>query len=96
MSIFSSWFIQNPVVILLVAVGFLVAYLLLRSSHAAKRPKALLWPTVAWALWALWEFAITRFSPEANIRVDLLVIVPLILIITAAGVIMFFIERKSV
>jgi len=39
---------------------------------------------ILWLAYALWEFAVQIFSPEANIRVDLLLFYPILLI---AGVI---------
>jgi hypothetical protein len=39
---------------------------------------------ILWLAYALWEFAVQIFSPEANIRVDLLRFYPILLI---AGVI---------
>jgi hypothetical protein len=39
---------------------------------------------ILWLAYALWEFAVQIFSPEANIRVDLLLFHPILLI---AGVI---------
>ena len=85
--------VQNPAVIFLIAGLFLVAYLLLRNSKNVSHPKFLLWPATAFAIWAIWEFMIMRFSPEANIRVDLLLIIPAVLIATAYGIIRLFMAR---
>ena len=59
---------------------------------------SLLWgfliiPAVAWLLWAAWEWAILTFSPEADIRVDLLIIIPLVMIASAAGLVLPFVPR---
>lgn len=81
----------NPVVMLLIGLLFFAAYLLIKGrAGSTLRPQALLWPGVAWTLWAIWEFAIARFSPEANIRVDFLLIVPLVLIVSVVGLVRFF------
>lgn len=87
-------FVNNPAVILLVAGLFFAGYLLVRRSTRARQAKWLLWPAVVWSLWAIWELAIVLFSPEADMRVDLLLIVPLVLIVSAAGIIMLFVPRK--
>jgi hypothetical protein len=47
---------------------------------------ALLIPTVGWGLFAVWEWAVRTFSPEANIRVDLLCLIPGVLIASVAGI----------
>lgn len=75
-------FVQHPGRILLVAAIFLVIGLLIWNSRGrgtTRRDLALMIPAAAWGLYAVWERALTRFSPEANIRVDLLVISPLLL-----------------
>ncbi len=87
-------FVQNPPMIALVAGLFFGAYLLARRSARRGRSRWLLWPTVTWAAWALWELAIVLFSPEADIRVDLLLIVPLVLIASVIGILMLFVPRK--
>ena len=86
-------FVQNPAGIFLVAGLFFMAFLLLRKTNAVSHPKLLLWPATAWAIWAIWEFMVLHFSPEANIRVDLLLIIPVVLIATAYGIIRLFLAR---
>jgi hypothetical protein len=86
-------FVQNPAVIFLIAGAFFAAYFLLRNSKNVSHPKVLLWPATAFAAWAIWEFMIMRFSPESNIRVDLLLIIPVVLIATAYGIIRLFMAR---
>jgi len=78
-------FIQNPSGIFLVSGLFFTVYLLTRSASFVSNPKALLWPATAWALWAIWELIIMKFSPEANIRVDLLLIIPILVIVMGYG-----------
>src|SRR5262249_53331221 len=84
-------FVQHPERSALVAVLFLALWLLLRSGcgrGTTRRVQALLIPAVAWGLYAVWEWALTHWSPEANIRVDLLVIIPLLLLATMIGIVM--------
>lgn len=94
MDAIASLFIQNPAGILLVGGIFFGTYWLLRKSTAVARPRALLWPATGWALWAIWEFLVVIFTPEADIRVDLLLIIPLVLILSAVGLVMLFVKRK--
>jgi hypothetical protein len=91
MSIFNA-FVQNPAWIALIGGLFFVAYLFLRGNPQ-RRSRALLVPATAWLLWAVWEWAITVFSPEANIRVDLLLIIPVVLIASGFGIAALFFKR---
>ena len=91
-----SKFVTNPAFLLLIGLLFFAAYLLLRGRDGnTLRSQALLWPGMAWTLWAIWEFSIARFSPEANIRVDLFLIIPLVLVVSIVGLVMFFRGSKS-
>lgn len=83
-------FVQNPAGLALVSGIFFAAYLLVRTRTLVTRPNAFLWIALVWALWAIWELAILRFTPEADIRVDLLLIIPAALIVSIAGLIMAF------
>lgn len=76
--------VHKPLNILLVAALFLIGFLIMRFSAVGegKHAWALLVPTIAWALYAVWEWFIVVKSPEANIRVDLLIIWPVLLILS--------------
>lgn len=76
MTALGGFFIHQPLNILLVAGLFFAGYLALRYTDLGegRDARALLVPTIAWALYAAWEWAIMTFSPEANIRIDLLLI----------------------
>jgi hypothetical protein len=65
-----------------VALVFLAGHLLLRLTAlgAGRHPRPLLFVAVAWALYAAWEWLVKVRTPEANIRVDLLLIWPVLLI----------------
>lgn len=91
---FASLFVQNPAAIAAVAGLFFGAYLLAHRSSRRGRSGWLLLPAVVWALWALWELNIVLFSPEADIRVDLLLIVPLVLAASVIGGVMLFVPRR--
>jgi hypothetical protein len=77
-------FIGKPLRSAAVAAGFLLLYAALRrrgdGTHAASR-----WPLAAagaWLAYAAWEWLILARTPEANIRVDLLVIYPALAVVT--------------
>jgi hypothetical protein len=85
MEFLASLFIAKPLNILAMAALFFTGYLALRFSApgAGRRPRPLLVPAVAWVLYALWEWLVHVLTPEANIRVDLLLIWPALAIISA-------------
>lgn len=87
-------FVHNPAVIFLVAGFFFAGYLLARRSAPSRQAKWLLLPAVAWTLWAAWELGIVLFSPEANIRIDLLLIIPVVLLLSIVGIVMVFVPRR--
>jgi hypothetical protein len=76
MELLASLFVGKPLNILAVAVVFFAGYLALRfaASGTARRPRPLLIASVAWGVYAAWEWLVQIKTPEANIRVDLLVI----------------------
>ena len=84
MEFLASMLVGSPLIILIVAGLFMTAFLLMRRSHigATRRPASFLVPAGAWALYAAWEWLVLIRTPEANIRVDLLVILPVLLIIS--------------
>ena len=94
METFTNFFAGQPLVQLVIGVVFLIAYFLTKNNPNL-RAKALLTPAILWLAWAVWEWAILRFSPEANIRVDLLIILPVTLIVSIVAVIMFFLKPKT-
>ena len=86
--------VQNPTAIAVIAGIFFVAYLVVHRALGHAQAGWLLLPGAAWALWALWELNIVLYSPEADIRVDLLAIVPLVLFVSIFGLIMLFMPHK--
>lgn len=85
MEALGSLFVQQPANIVFVAGAFFVASAVLRNTPLApgRRPRALLVPAFAWSLYAVWELVVLVRTPEANIRVDLLIIWPLLLGVSA-------------
>ena len=84
MDFLTSLVVNKPFNILIVAALFFVGYLVMRFTGVGegKNAAAVLVPTVGWALYAVWEWFVVIKSPEANIRVDLLVIWPVLLIVS--------------
>jgi hypothetical protein len=84
MEILSSLLVGKPLPIAAVAALFLVGHFLLRLTRTGsnRHPRALLVVAAAWAFYAAWEGLVITVTPEANIRVDLLLIWPIVLILS--------------
>jgi hypothetical protein len=88
---FFNLFVQHPERSALVSGVFFAIWLVLwsRSGRGATlRDRGLLIPASAWLLYAGYEFVVNRASPEANIRVDMLLIIPLLLVLTIIGIVL--------
>jgi len=80
MELLATQLVGKPLNILAVAAVFLVICVARRRAPAGRRRDSR-WPiaaTVAWAAYATWEWLVLVRTPEANIRVDLLVIWPIL------------------
>jgi hypothetical protein len=84
MEYLSTLFVGKPVSILAVSVVFFSIYLLQRrlGFGSDRHPRSFLVVAVAWAIYAAWEWLVLTRSPEANIRVDLIVIWPVLLVVS--------------
>ena len=84
MEFLSSLVVNKPFNILIVSALFFIGFLVMRYTGVGegKNATALLVPTIGWALYAVWEWFVVTRSPEANIRVDLLIIWPVLLILS--------------
>jgi hypothetical protein len=89
MEMLSSLFVGRPINILAVALVFVAGHLLLRltSLGVGRHPRPLLVAAAAWAIYAGWEWLVKVRTPEANIRVDLLLIWPVLLIASIVSVV---------
>ena len=85
MELFASLLVGKPLNILAVGALFLSVHLALRfaASGIARRTRPALIASAAWVLYAAWEWLVQIKTPEANIRVDLLVIWPVLAILSA-------------
>jgi hypothetical protein len=85
MEFLAEIFVGQPLNILVVAVIFLTGYLTLRfiRSGAGLASPWLLRTAFAWTAYAAWEWLVLVWTPEADIRVDLLVIWPALALLTA-------------
>lgn len=71
--------IERPWLSLIPAAAFL-------WSWAASHSRVVLVAAVLWVAYALWEYCIRVFSPDSDIRVDLLLIYPVLAVATLLAV----------
>lgn len=85
METLTSLLVGKPQNILVVAIVFLLGYLIPRFFAPGKRRRfgSLLIASVVWGMYAAWEWLVQAKTPEANIRVDLLVLWPSMAILSA-------------
>ena len=87
-------FVHEPLSILALAMLYLVVWGALRSSHLGRRANPLLLPCIFCLAFAVWEWLVSTRTPEANIRVDLLLIWPALLVMTAWALIRIVRKRE--
>jgi hypothetical protein len=80
---FMGWFVQHPERILALGAVYVLAFAAMRAGPARDRAGALLVPALYCAFFAAWEWLVLVRTPDADIRVDLLLIWPGLLILTA-------------
>lgn len=92
METLSRFFVQQPLHILAVALVHLVLWAAVLGGRfpAVRHPHVLLVPALVWLAYAAWEWLVLVKTPEANIRVDLMVIWPLLVILTIYAVVRMF------
>ncbi|MRR06433.1 MAG: hypothetical protein EG828_05730 [Deltaproteobacteria bacterium] len=85
MQFLASLFVGKPLNILAVATLFFAGYCALRFTNlgTGRHLRMLIVAAVAWMVYSAWEWLILVRTPEANIRVDLFVIWPVMAIISA-------------
>jgi hypothetical protein len=84
MDFIASLLVHKPLNILVVALIFLAGFVALRftSLGQGKHAAALLVPAAGWAVYSAWEWVVMTRTPEANIRFDLLVVWPILLVLS--------------
>ena len=84
METLASLLVGQPQYILVVAMAFLVGYLVLQfiAPNIGRRSGSFLIASIAWGFYAAWEWLVLWRTPEANIRVDLMLIWPALLVLS--------------
>lgn len=80
MELLASLLVGQPLNVLVIAAIFLAVGVLLRveTGGIGRRSGGLLLAACAWGLYAAWEWLVQLRTPDANIRVDLLLIWPVV------------------
>lgn len=88
MEFLASLVVHKPLNIALVAVLFGIGFLVRKFGGGGEAPNAwwLLVAAAGWVLYAAWEWLVMTRTPEANIRVDLMLIWPVVLALSAWGI----------
>jgi hypothetical protein len=75
-----KWLVQQPGHVLAIAAAHLALWAVCRATVLRKVPKDnVLWiPALLWVAYAAWEWLVLKKTPEADIRVDLLLLWPLL------------------
>jgi hypothetical protein len=84
-----NWFIERPYLAVLPVLIFAFCYLGLRSGSARVSRRIALTAAILWLLYAIYEWRMFLWSRtvSAPIRVDLLLIAPMLYLITIAGLV---------
>jgi hypothetical protein len=84
LEVLSRWLIQQPAHILLIAAINLALWAAGRATVLRIVPISnVLWvPTIAWLAHAGWEWLVLVKSPEANVRVEVVLIWPVLGLVT--------------
>ena len=79
MSQILSWFVHHPLRLAALAVPFILLWLFLGRDNGARaaRSRVLLYPAGLFLAFAGWEWLVMTRTPDADIRVDLLLIWPI-------------------
>jgi hypothetical protein len=81
----ASLLVGKPQNILVVAIAFFAAHIVpwFTAQGNRRRSGSLLIASIAWGVYAAWEWLVQAKTPEANMRGDLLVIWPVLAILSA-------------
>ena len=95
MHFLANLLVGKPLSIFLIAVAFFIAYLIVRNFSHRRRAKYLGITTIFWLLYAACELLIKIKTPDADIRVDLLVIWPVIFVLSLFSIILLFFKCEK-
>ncbi|TCB80735.1 hypothetical protein [Acinetobacter sp. ANC 4173] len=95
MDFLTNLLVAKPLSIFGIACIFLIGYLIIRNFSHQHSAKYLGLTAILWLLYALWEFLVQLKSPDANIRIDLLIIWPVIFMLTFVSTLLLFFKSEK-
>jgi hypothetical protein len=87
--------VAKPLSIFGIACVFFIAYLIVRNFSHRRSAKYLGLTAILWLLYACWEFWVQFKTPDANIRVDLFIIWPVIFCLSLSSIILLFFKAEK-
>ena len=96
MEFLASLFVGQPLTIAVIGLLFLVAYGIISctSLGQGRNLRPLLISGIEWGIYAGWEWLVLARTPEANIRVDLLLIWPILGMMSLWAIIQLVMVRR--
>jgi hypothetical protein len=92
-----TWFVGRPIAFFVVAAVFtLIALARTRTDRPTIGAAVFVVPIVAWMLGGLWELFVTSWSPEADLRLDLVFTLPLLAAISAWSLVRMVVDSRKV
>jgi hypothetical protein len=95
MEVLSSLFVGQPLHIFFITLCFFILYLIVKNFSHRRSCKYLGLTTILWLLYTLWELFIKIKTPDANIRVDLFIIWPVIFCLSLSSIILLFFKAEK-
>ncbi|AUX84830.1 hypothetical protein C3F34_01240 [Acinetobacter sp. ACNIH2] len=95
MNFLTNLLVAKPLSIFGIACIFFIGYLIVRNFSHQHSAKYLGLTSILWLLYALWEFFVQLKSPDTNIRIDLLIIWPVIFILTFISMLLLFFKSEK-
>ena len=95
MNFLTNLLVAKPLSIFGIACIFFIGYLIVRNFSHQHSAKYLGLTSILWLLYALWEFWVQFKTPQADIRIDLLIIWPVIFMLTFVSTLLLFFKSEK-
>ncbi|KAB1857999.1 hypothetical protein F4W09_04480 [Acinetobacter tandoii] len=95
MNFLTNLLVAKPLFIFGIACVFFIGYLIVRNFSHRRSAKYLGLTAILWLLYACWEFWVQFKTPQADIRIDLLIIWPVIFILTFVSTLLLFFKSEK-
>lgn len=95
MNFLTNLLVAKPLSIFGIACIFFIGYLIVRNFSHQHSAKYLGLTSILWLLYACWEFWVQFKTPQADIRIDLLIIWPVIFMLTFVSTLLLFFKSEK-